>query len=144
MLLCVLILTLSAQSSSLWRRLILIPSSVLLMFGFRFNIFISGFVTYLFMIVFIGGLIVLLVSVASTTQQEQGTSLRVVYAIISVLLFFLLKERSQDSLERPISFIMWLDYNKRIILLLCFLVLIVGLIVITWIILEFKGITRSV
>jgi len=73
---------------------VLIPVRAFLLLGFRANLSMSGFLTFVFIIVFIGGLIVLLVRVASATPQEQRLAPRVLIVFIIILIVFILKEPS--------------------------------------------------
>ena len=53
----------------------------------RINVLISGIFSYIFIIIFIGGLIVLLVRVASIIRQEQGVLPKLIFiAMLSFLL----------------------------------------------------------
>jgi len=69
------------QSSSLWSRLLLLPIRGLLVLRVS-GASLSGLPGLLVIIVFVGGLLVLLVSVASISFQDQGVSLH--YFIIIV------------------------------------------------------------
>jgi len=68
------VVIISGQSSSLISRLMLVFFRIGVIFLVRVNLVYSGFLCYIFIMIFIGGLMVLLVSVASTVPQEQGVS----------------------------------------------------------------------
>lgn len=70
------------QASSLIRRILLVPSRIILILTLNINFIHSGILCYIFIIIFIGGLMVLLVRVSSTVQQEQG-----VFPRLLILLF---------------------------------------------------------
>jgi len=66
------VIIITVQSSSLIRSLLLVPLRAILILAVGVSNIYSGFMSFIFIIIFIGGLIVLLVSVASVVQQEQG------------------------------------------------------------------------
>jgi len=72
------------------RRLIVIPCSVAVIIGVHVNLLFSGLITFIFIIIFIGGLIVLLVSVTSRIIQEQVISFRFIIIIRLSLRFSIL------------------------------------------------------
>lgn len=64
------------QQSGLYMRLILVPFRVALILFLKSVLLSSILVLLVFVMIFIGGLIVLLVRVASLSSQEQGVMLR--------------------------------------------------------------------
>ena len=103
----------------------------------------SGLFLFVFMILFVGGLLVLLVSLTCVIRQEQsgtliltGIAMLFIVFIIGSQLLFVRGFRSINSL------ISWLELNVLVLLLLSYL-LGLSLLVIRWALLSYKGITRS-
>jgi len=111
------------------------------------NLIFSGVMCYIFIIVFIGGLMVLLVRVASSVNQEQAVSpsllLIIILLIVLRFLFLNYKEGGRVIGESSFNVISLLDFSKTIIVFIVLLVLVVCLFVITKLLLEYKGLTRS-
>lgn len=137
------VLCLSSQSSSIVRRLVLIPTRISLMLIFYIETLYSGILTFIFIIVFIGGLMVLLVSATSVVYQDQWVvpSIRVV--VISPLILFI-SERASSWNEDYTRFLSWLDNSKITLVWISLVILVIGLFVITFLLIEYKGITRRV
>lgn len=143
------VLILIIQSSSLIRRLLLVFFSIVVIFILNINMVYSGVLCYIFIIIFIGGLIVLLVRVSSTVQQEQGLSpnLVVLITLTSGLLFSLYTRvdwgLGSDSRETRINLITFVTLIKRAIVLGILVILVICLLVLTKLLLDYKGITRN-
>lgn len=141
----VLVLMLSSQRSRLWSSLIIIPSGfsfILLRVGFRD---FSGFIVVIYSIIFIGGLLVLLVRVASISYQEQGFSVRnfVVMGRLIICLPFLLEYQVLENRRSVLLRVKWFDYQREVLLLLL-LILLVALLLISRNISLFKGLIRII
>lgn len=81
MILVILVTMLRLQSSSLWRTLIVVPIRLILIYSFRRVNIISGLLMIIYVIVFIGGLLIFLMSVASISPQEQRLRIKRVFWI---------------------------------------------------------------
>jgi len=81
-----LMIALSVQASSLWRTLTVIPISLILIYSFRRMNRISGLLMIIYVIVFIGGLLIFLIRVASLAPQEQSLGLRASLVVVMILL----------------------------------------------------------
>jgi hypothetical protein len=66
----VLLLLMRSQSSSLWTRVLIVPISIIVIVTYSSRNFFSGVRMILYIMIFIGGLMVLLVRVASISFQE--------------------------------------------------------------------------
>lgn len=82
----------SIQVSSLVRRLLLVPLRIILIFLLNINIVYSGFLGYVFIIIFIGGLIVLLVRVSSLIKQDQIVISSLLLMVITIPTFLFNKD----------------------------------------------------
>jgi len=115
----------------------------------RVNLVYSGFLCYIFIMIFIGGLMVLLVSVASTVPQEQGVSFipyLVSLIIINLFLWVWIKMDIRLGIncrETSINLLNLIDSPKFRITILLLLILVVCLFIVTKLILEYKGLTRN-
>lgn len=144
------IIVISFQVSSLIRRLILVPSRIVLIFILNIVFSFSGLLSYIFIIIFIGGLIVLLVRVTSIIPQEQGVSFRLLIFIMSLIIMVVFLTRifidwfkgrdSRESYFRPILF---LDFIKVSFRRRTLAILVICLFILTKVLLEFKGLTRN-
>lgn len=131
---------LSLQSSTLWSSLILVVISLLLVIVFLGNT--NSLIIFLFVIIFIGGLILLLVIVASISSQDQRVNIN--YLIFSPLLgLLLLYETKTDYTVIFSRRISWLDSIVTRNIILALLLLIVGLVVMSNLLLTFKGLARG-
>lgn len=63
---------LCVQNSSLWRAIIILPARALTIFSFSSRENTSGLLIVIYVIVFIGGLLIFLVRVAAISPQEQN------------------------------------------------------------------------
>jgi len=118
----------------------LVPTSVFFILRYNIKSVFSGMLLLVFIMVFIGGLIVILVSVASVAQQEQKTFVSVIglllcVACLSTSEVFRYKEAYTHCLDLlPVSF--WV----RIVVVG---LLVISLISITHFLLSFKGLVRG-
>lgn len=141
-LLVILITRIITQRSSLWMSLILIPSSFALIWGWRDPNIVSGLIIFIIIIIFIGGLLVLLVRVASTVDQEQSSSWIMYYLLLPIIAIFLIfYEGKNIILASEVYLITWLSWSQLTLTLIC-RVLVFSLILITLLILIFKGSLR--
>jgi len=109
------------------------------------NIIYSGLICYLFIIIFIGGLIVLLLRVASTAYQEQRRdfSKRIVIFFILFYLSTIMDNSSGIySLESRTNLIALLDLRGLNIVIVILALLTLSLFILTKLLLDYKGITR--
>jgi hypothetical protein len=74
------------QGSSLWGTLIVVPTRLVLIYSFRIINIISGLLIIVYVIVFIGGLLIFLMRVASITPQEQRIRIRNIFRILTTIL----------------------------------------------------------
>lgn len=134
----------SVQSSSLWARLLTIPTSIVLIIIYRSDKS-SGLLLLLFIIIFIGGLLVLLMGVASSIHQEQAILVRLFYFfLVGVLITPVLIKRYLVEWRTFNSTLFSWIFSTRIIYFSTNIVLIVlGLLVISSLLIEFKGIIRK-
>lgn len=136
---------LSLQSSSLWSTLIVVPIRLILIYSYsRLNI-ISGLLIIIYVIVFIGGLLIFLMRVASISPQEQ--SLRVNIRFWMAILFFLFPVfLYTKKLVSPLRWIMlsvWF-WGEISMLLIIGLILVVTLFIVTKFFIVYKGFIRSI
>jgi len=142
-LLLMFLITIRSQSSSLWIRLLLIPIRIIVVFIYSQNNLFSGIIIILYITVFIGGLIVLLVRVARISPQEQMFYFIKIWTVTTIIVSypFIFYKKFYIELEKN-AFTPWFE-NIRIIILLRVLLLTLALIVLTKLIIEFKGIIRN-
>jgi len=132
------------QSSSLWARLLTIPTSIVLIIIYRADKS-SGLLLLLFIIIFIGGLLVLLIGVASSIHQEQAMLVRLLYLFfVGVLMTpILIKKYFIEWRTFNSTLFSWV-FSRRIVYFRTNIVLItLGLLVISSLLMEFKGIIRK-
>ena len=131
-----------AQGSSFFSRLILIPIRVIVMLQSNSVFTRGGFWFYVFIIVFIGGLLILLVSITSTSVQDQSFTLTVILLFL-IILRVVLQDRQRLREANSFIQISWLTAQNNLILVIS-LLLLLSLIVITWNVLTYKGAFRSI
>lgn len=132
------------QSSSLWARLLTIPTSIVLIMVFRSDKS-SGLLLLLFIIIFIGGLLVLLIGVASSIHQEQAIVIRLFYFILIVLIMIpiLVKTYSVEWRTFNSSLFSWVFRIRIAYFRVNIIIIVLGLLVISSLLMEFKGIIRK-
>lgn len=137
-------LIISIQSRSLWVRLLTIPTRVILIRSIRTDKS-SGLVVLIFIIIFIGGLLVLLVRVTSTVYQEQGLAPRgFVFLTVSYFIFLILTSlKGYDCGLVKANLFYWLNGLKIRFLFFCRRMVLIRLAVITLLLIEFKGVIRK-
>lgn len=133
----------SIQISSLVRSLILIPLSLLLIIACHIEALYSRVIIFIFVIIFIGGLMVLLVRIASLVYQEPGVAPSLVISRFIGVLLFSYKEITIDWQETTTLFLSWFETLKLMLFGFSLFVLIISLFVMTVLLLEFKGIIRG-
>jgi len=114
------------------------------------NFFFSGIISYIYIIVFIGGLMVLLVRVTSVVFQEQAIMPRTFLLVCLITFIFLLfysptsdigkRDRSYESI---FSIVRLLELYKKHLIFSILLILVICLFVLTKLMLEYKGLTRN-
>lgn len=132
------------QSSSLWARLLTIPTSIVLIITYRSDKS-SGLLLLLFIIIFIGGLLVLLIGVASSIHQEQAILVRLFYffCVIVLIIPVLVKGYFVEWRTFNPALFSWI-FSPSVVYLRTNIVLIVlGLLVISSLLIEFKGMIRK-
>lgn len=132
------------QSSSLWARLLTIPIRLSLVVSFGSDKF-SGLLFFLFVIIFIGGLLVLLVRVATAVFQEQSSSINLLIFLLRVLVILILWT-NMFYYEWKSSFRLIFSWVFRINLVYfrtSISLLLIRLLVISRLLSEFKGIIRK-
>lgn len=144
MLLALLIMILCLQGSSLWGTLIVVPTRLVLIYSFRIVNIISGLLIIIYVIVFIGGLLIFLISVASITPQEQRLRIRNIFRaliIIFIIPMLLVHEKLSTSL-RWIILSIWF-WGERALVAIIIIILLLTLFVVTKFFIVYKGFVRS-
>jgi len=113
------------------------------MFVITRNLLTGGLFFYIFVIIFIGGLLVLLVRVSSLSTQEQGIVVSLPLFLCSILLVGSIRYCSSRVMPSPsIVMILWRIETSYYIIIMSILIL--GLITIRGLVFEFKGLVRRV
>lgn len=143
--LIILVVILSLQSSSLWRTLIVVPIRLILIYSFRRLNIMSGLLIVIYVIVFVGGLLIFLMSVASISPQEQSLRIRVMFwvAILSLLPPILSFVKKLVPPLRWIILSIWF-WGEMIILFILGVILVVTLFIVTKFFIVYKGFIRSI
>lgn len=139
-----ILILLTSQRSSLWSSLIIIPLRLTIIISSRrVNIFSSLFI-FIFIMVFIGGLLVLLLRVVSISYQEQGYSFLKNWVLITVaILIPLILEFKGLTYSNALIFrVSWLEF-QRLFYIVFISILIISLLTMRKLILRFKGLIRS-
>lgn len=135
----------SSQSSTLWTRLIIIPLSLVVILLINSNNVRSRLVIVLYVMVFVGGLIVLLVSVSSLSSHEQTYNfdkpwlLFRISAALPFSFFYKIKIESHSLIQR----VRWFENQAQLIFFSVFLIL-TCLIIVSKRINSFKGLIRRI
>jgi hypothetical protein len=133
------------QSSSLWRTLIVVPIRLILIYSFRRLNIISGLLIIIYVIVFIGGLLIFLMSVASITPQEQSLRVQTFFLVIillSIIPFFIYTKKLVTALSwMMLSIWFW---GEITLMLIIGLVLVITLFMVTNFFMVYKGFIRSI
>lgn len=115
------------QTRTLLTRLLLIPFSLIIIIGITNITNSHGWATLLYAIIFIGGLLVLLVSISSLTLYENSPYLEKWIGLLLIVMII-----SEITLkEKWIILITWINLNGEL-LLLTFFILAVALLLISW------------
>lgn len=145
MVLVLLIILLCLQGSSLWGTLIVVPTRLVLIYSFRIVNIISGLLIIIYVIVFIGGLLIFLIRVASITPQEQRLRVRSVFAILTIIfvtpILFVNRKLSTSLSWIILSIWFWGERNLIIVIII---VLLLTLFVVTKFFIVYKGFVRSI
>jgi len=144
-LLILLVIILCLQGSSLWRTLIVVPARLVLIYSFSSINITSGLLIIIYVIVFIGGLLIFLMSVASISPQEQRSSIRSPFAIIIVVIALplILLTKKFTSTSRWIIFSVWF-WGEETFILVIISILLLTLLVVTNFFLNYKGFIRRI
>lgn len=105
----------------------------------------SGAYLFMYVIVFIRGLLVLLVRVASISFQEQGYNLSktaMVFIALAGVPFFL-EFKGWDGVNNLVPIMIWIEFQPNLVWLL-YVVLLMALFTIRVSILRFKGFIRNI
>lgn len=143
-----LVIFFCCQSSSLWRRLTLIPFRIFIALSIVDSMAFSGLLVYMFILVFVGGLMIILVRVTSVSVQEQRTKMHYIYIISLIIISFFLEKSDITevyffSVETYVVPLSWFFSEKEFSIAVIFIFLIIGLISISVLLLKFKGFARS-
>jgi len=110
------------------------------------NLIFSGFICYLFIIVFIGGLIVLLVRVTSTVSQEQRIDFSKLFSFVVILFccysFIVDSIIGRHFYETTTELISFLDLTNLRVVITILVLLSICLFILTKLLLDYKGIAR--
>lgn len=140
----IIVVILSSQSSALWSSVSIIPLRISIVRIVNSVNYFSGIAVLLFIIVFIGGLLVLLVRVASISRQEQRFYfIKVWVGVLGSLIFpfLIMKKRNRGRSLRSFTFVNWFR-EERGLIILRLLFLLTALFLLTKLILYFKGMVR--
>lgn len=132
------------QRSSLWGTLIVVPIRLVLIYSFRIVNVISGLLIIVYVIVFIGGLLIFLIRVASITPQEQRIGIRntsIILVIVSIIPIFFVNKKLFNSLGWMILAIWFWGESSLIAVII--MILLLTLFVVTKFFIVYKGFVRS-
>lgn len=132
------------QNSSLWRRLILVPTRIVIIYSCRNLLIISSLLSIMVVLVFVGGLLVLLVRITALSYQEQGVRTNYVAPLIILIAlrihsFITMKINHETEWLTRIS---WITTEPNIIIMIL-IILTLTLVVISWFFTIRKTLTRS-
>lgn len=132
------------QGSSLWGTLIVVPTRLVLIYSFRMVNIISGLLIIIYVIVFIGGLLIFLIRVASITPQEQRLRISNVFIIFTIILIvpMLFVHKKLLTSIRWIMLSVWF-WGERALINVIIIVLLLTLFVVTKFFIVYKGFVRS-
>jgi len=118
---------LSVQNSSLWSIIIIIPIRVVVILTGRSVLELSGVLIIVYVIVFIGGLLVLLIRVTTIRTQEQGQVITHIIGILTTvgLLPFLLEVKRNVYNNSVVTSISWFEQQNVISTLIVLLLLLI-------------------
>lgn len=133
------------QGSSLWGTLIVVPTRLVLIYSFRMVNIISGLLIIVYVMVFIGGLLIFLISVASITPQEQRLRIRNIFRILTIAFVIptLCVNRKLSSPLRWIILSIWF-WGERVLMIVIIIILLLTLFVVTKFFIVYKGFVRSI
>lgn len=145
MLLVSLIMLLCLQGSSLWGTLIVVPTRLVLIYSFRIVNIISGLLMIIYVIVFIGGLLIFLIRVASITPQEQRLRIRTIFRTLTIVLIIpmLFVDRKLLTSLRWMILSIWF-WGERALIIIIVIILLLTLFVVTKFFIAYKGFVRSI
>jgi hypothetical protein len=140
-----LILVLIVQTSSLWRRIIIIPIRIIVVILIRASNSFRGILIIIYILIFISGLLVLIVSVSSVSPSEQDYTSRKLLIIISLIVSIPLgmEYKSSYNYYNLILSISWFEHQAGLYIFILILLL-VSLAVLTYLLQNFKGLTRRI
>lgn len=125
-------------------RLILVPSSLLFILIINFEEFLSGIILYVFLLIFVGGLLILLVRRSTIIAQEVNPLFETIniFYIIFISCFFLNIGKNLDWFNRLTRLFLW-EFDCWVIIGFIRFLLIIELVLIRWLIMKLKSLTRS-
>lgn len=143
-LLIFLIILLCLQGSSLWGTLIVVPTRLVLIYSFRIFNMISGLLMIIYVIVFIGGLLIFLIRVASIAPQEQRLRIRSTFRVLTVIFIIpiIFVNRKLPASLRWIILSIWF-WGERVLIVVIIVILLLTLLTVTKFFIVYKGFVRS-
>lgn len=127
------------QNRALWCSIILIPISLYIMLMNLSPIFFQRLLILVYAIVFIGGLLVILVRVASLLSYERILNFRVIKVLVPIAIFVFLFPRNVSLFKAEIR---WVFLEGRV-LLYSLILLLLALLVISLFSFNYQAIIRS-
>jgi len=133
------------QVSSLWSRVIIVPLSLLAILVRSVSNTFSSVLIIIYVIIFIRGLLVLIVRVASISSSEQGYSLTKLIILFSLIRAIPLgTEFGHRSMSNNLIIrILWFEHQSWGFVFILILLL-VSLVVLTYFLQFFKRMTRRI
>lgn len=117
------------QSSALWMRLLLVPFCLTVLIRIINSRARYGWVILLYSIIFIGGLLVLLVSVSSLTSYERAPLINIWWSFLPTISLFFLRKRIYEENYKTNT--IWIKSNGEL-LILALNILVVAILLISW------------
>lgn len=133
------------QGSSLWGTLVVVPTRLVLIYSFRIVNMISGLLIIIYVMVFIGGLLIFLIRVASITPQEQRLRMSHVFIALTIIFIapILLVHKKLSTSLRWIILSIWF-WGERALIAIMIILLLLTLFVVTKFFIVYKGFIRSI
>nr|YP_009346441.1 NADH dehydrogenase subunit 6 [Paralongidorus litoralis]AOT84252.1 NADH dehydrogenase subunit 6 [Paralongidorus litoralis] len=138
-------LSLVSQSGSLVSSMLIIPLSMAAMYMSISLSWSSGFMLFVYVLVFIGGLLVLLVSLTSLLSLEQSFKQPfLLELLISYVMLSALYSEPLTLHETGANMVLFFWFNSQPVLLnTIIMIFTLSLMLITWFILKVKNMSRS-
>lgn len=143
--LVLLIILLCLQGSSLWGTLIVVPTRLVLIYSFSIVSMISGLLIIVYVIVFIGGLLIFLIRVASITPQEQRLRIRNMFRTFTITFIvpMLFVNGKLSTSLRWIMLSIWF-WGESAMIIIMITTLLLTLFAVTKFFMVYKGFVRSI